>query len=198
VFDGKTAPVCYDYSTQDVDNSKIVVINGVSKMYAMTGFRIGWAIASVPLIETMAIIQSQQTSGPAAVSQWAAVGALNGVQSSVENLRVTLENNRNIMIERLQAFEGVKVVKPDGTFYCFPDFSAYEKDSQKLADFLLEKVRVVAVPGKEFGFEGHLRLSYCGAIKEITEGIERIKWALDPNSPNELYLGERKLVRDWL
>ncbi len=198
VFDGKTAPVCYDYSTQDVDNSKIVVINGVSKMYAMTGFRIGWAIASVPLIETMAIIQSQQTSGPAAVSQWAAVGALNGVQSSVENLRVTLENNRNIMIERLQAFEGVKVVKPDGTFYCFPDFSAYEKDSQKLADFLLEKVRVVAVPGKEFGFEGHLRLSYCGAVKDITEGIERIKWALDPNSPNEIYLGERKLVRDWL
>jgi aspartate/methionine/tyrosine aminotransferase len=71
------------------------------------------------------------------------------------------------------------------------------KDSHKLANFLLEKVRVVAVPGKEFGMEGHLRLSYCGAQKEVVEGIERIKWALDPEAPNELYLGDRKLVRDW-
>ena len=197
-FEGHTAPICYDYTDLDVENSRIVVINGVSKMYAMTGFRIGWAVASAPLIETMSIIQSQQTSGPAAPSQWAAVGALNGVQASVANLRMTLENNRNVMIERLQAFDGVSVVKPAGTFYCFPDFSAYEKNSHKLSQFLLDKVRVVTVPGSEFGFEGHLRLSYCGAVKDVTEGLERIKWALDPNSPNELYLGERKLVRDWL
>jgi aspartate aminotransferase len=111
---------------------------------------------------------------------------------------MTLENNRNVMLDHLEAIPGVKVAKPDGTFYCFPDFSAYMKDSQKLANFLLQKVRVVAVPGKEFGFEGHLRLSFCGAMKDITEGCERIQWALDPNSPNELYLGDRKLVRDWL
>ena len=97
----------------------------------------------------------------------------------------------------LNAFTGVKVTKPDGTFYTFPDFSAYMKDSNKLANFLLEKVRVVTVPGKDFGMEGHLRISFCGTIKEITEGVERMKWALDPNSPNELYLGDRKLVRDW-
>ena len=130
--------------------------------------------------------------------QWAAVGALNGVQSSIESLRVTLENNRNVMMNRLRAFEGVKLHVPDGTFYCFPDFSAYEKDSQKLSQFLLDKVRVVTVPGREFGMEGHLRLSFCGTMKDITEGLDRIKWALDPNSPNELYLGDRKLVRDWL
>jgi aspartate aminotransferase len=167
-------------------------------MYAMTGFRIGWAIANKELVEAMATVQSQQTSGPSAPSQWAAVGALNGVQSSVENLRMTLENNRNVMIERLRAIDGVQVTKPDGTFYCFPDFSAYMQDSHKLANFLLDKVRVVTVPGKEFGFEGHLRLSYCGTIREITEGLERIQWALDPTSANELYLGDRKLVRDWL
>jgi aspartate aminotransferase len=92
----------------------------------------------------------------------------------------------------------VKVTKPDGTFYMFADFSAYEKDSIKLANFLLEKVRVTVVPGIEFGMEGYLRLSYNTTIKEITQGIERIKWALDPNSPNELYIGERKLVRDWV
>ena len=198
VFEGKSAPVCYDYADAPLEQSKLVVINGVSKMYAMTGFRIGWAIANKELVEAMATVQSQQTSGPAAPSQWAAVGALNGVQSSVENLRMTLENNRNIMIDRLRAIDGVQVTKPDGTFYCFPDFSAYMKDSQKLANFLLEKVRVVTVPGKEFGFEGHLRLSYCGTIRDITEGLERIQWALDPNSANELYLGDRKLVRDWM
>lgn len=198
VFDGKSAPICYDSAKAPLEESKLVVINGVSKMYAMTGFRIGWAIASKPLIEAMTTIQSQQTSGPASPSQWAAVGALNGVQSSVESLRVTLENNRNVMLDHLKAFDGVKVHKPDGTFYCFPDFSAYMKDSQKLSTFLLDKVRVVTVPGKEFGFEGHLRLSYCGTIRDITEGLDRIKWALDPNSANELYLGDRKLVREWL
>lgn len=197
VFDGKTAPICYESAKLPVEESKLVVINGVSKMYAMTGFRIGWAIGNKRLIEAMATIQSQQTSGASAPSQWAAVGALNGVQSSIESLRVTLENNRNVMMDRLRAFDGVKVYQPEGTFYCFPDFSAYMKDSQKLSNFLLDKVRVVTVPGKEFGFEGYLRLSYCGAIREITEGLDRIKWALDTNSANELYLGDRKLVREW-
>ena len=198
VFDGKSAPICYDFAHEPIEQSKLVVINGVSKMYAMTGFRIGWALANKQLIEAMATIQSQQTSGPSSPGQWAAVGALNGVQSSIESLRVTLENNRNVMVERLKAFDGVKLHVPDGTFYCFPDFSAYMKDSQKLSQFLLEKVRVVTVPGKEFGFDGHLRLSYCGTMKDITEGLDRIKWALDPNAPNELYLGEHKLVREWL
>ena len=198
VFEGKSAPICYDFMKVPLEQSKLVVINGVSKTYAMTGFRIGWAVANRELTEAMGNIQSQQTSGPAAPSQWAAVGALNGVQSSVEALRLTLENNRNVMLDRLEAIPGVKVAKPDGTFYCFPDFSAYMKDSQKLANFLLQKVRVVAVPGKEFGFEGHLRLSYCGTMKDVTEGIERIQWAIDPNSANELYLGDRKLVRDWV
>jgi aspartate aminotransferase len=198
VFDGKAAPICYESMKAPLEQSKLVVINGVSKTYAMTGFRIGWAIANRELTEAMGNIQSQQTSGPSAPSQWAAVGALNGVQSSVESLRLTLENNRNVMLDRLEAIPGVKVSKPQGTFYCFPDFSAYMKDSQKLANFLLQKVRVVTVPGKEFGFEGHLRLSYCGSMKDITEGLERIQWALDPNSANELYLGDRKLVRDWL
>jgi len=198
VFDGKSAPICYDFMKEPLEESKLVVINGVSKMYAMTGFRIGWAIANKRLIEAMATIQSQQNSGPSSPGQWAAVGALNGVQSSIESLRVTLENNRNVMVERLRAFDGVNLHVPDGTFYCFPDFSAYEKNSQKLSDMLLDKVRVVTVPGKEFGFEGHLRLSYCGTMKDITEGLDRIKWALDPNSPNELYLGDHKLVREYV
>jgi aspartate aminotransferase len=197
VFDGRQPENCYEFATDLSEQSKLIVFNCVSKMYAMTGFRIGWAVGNRELIRAMGNIQSQQTSGPAAPSQWAAVGALNGIQSSIEALRVTLENARNVMIARLQAIPGVQVTKPDGTFYCFPDFSAYQPSSQKLSEFLLEKVRVVTVPGKEFGMEGRLRLSFCGGLKEIKEGLERIQWALDPNSANELYLGGRKLVRDW-
>jgi aspartate aminotransferase len=197
VFDGKKAPNPYDYAKQDITQSKLVVVQGVSKMYAMTGFRIGWALGNRELVEAMTNIQSHQTSGPVTVSQWAAIGALSGVQSAIESLRLTLENQRNVMVERLAAIPGVHVTRPNGTFYCFPDMSAYMKDSQKLAELLLERVRVVTVPGKEFGMDGHLRLSYCGTIKEIMDGIERIKWALDPQAPNELILGDRKLMRDW-
>jgi aspartate aminotransferase len=198
IFDKRPPTNSYEFSHEpSLDNSKLVVINCVSKMYAMTGFRIGWAIGAKELIRAMTNIQSQETSGPAAPSQWAAVGALNGVQSSIESLRLTLENNRNVMLAHLTAIPGVKVTKPGGTFYTFPNFSAYEKDSQKLARFLLDKVRVVTIPGREFGMEGHLRMSFCGAINELAEGVTRIQWALDPNAPSELYMGGHKLVRDW-
>ena len=198
VFDDAEWINVYEYAKELTDTSKVIIINGVSKQYAMTGFRIGWAIANKKLQEVMRILQGHQTSGPSVVMQKAAVGALNGVQSQVESLRVTLQNNCKVMMERLNAFEGIRATKPQGAFYVFVDFSYYEKDSHKLADFLLDKVRVATVPGVDFGLEGYLRLSTCGSIKDITEGTDRIKWALDPNSPNELYLGQRKLVRDWL
>lgn len=198
IFDGRKPINFYKFAKDLSENSKLVLINGVSKMYAMTGFRIGWAVANKKLIEAMTNIQAHQTSGPSVVTQVAAAAALNGPQTQVESLRITLENNRNILMERLNAFKGVRAFKPDGTFYCFADFSYYMKDSIKLSQFLLDKVRVLTVPGIEFGLDGWLRLSTCGSVKDITEGIERIKWALDPDSPNELYIGERKLIRDWL
>ncbi|MFQ5751711.1 MAG: aminotransferase class I/II-fold pyridoxal phosphate-dependent enzyme, partial [bacterium] len=197
IFDNRKPINCYDYAKDLTENSKLIVINGVSKQYAMTGFRIGWAVANKSLIEVMTNIQGHQTSGPSVLLQKAAVGALDGIQSSVESLRVTLENNRNVMIDHLNSFDGVKVYKPDGTFYCFADFSNYGNDSTKLSNFLIDKVQVLTVPGVEFGLEGYLRLSFCGSINDITEGIERMKWALDLNSPNELYIGDRKLIRDW-
>jgi aspartate aminotransferase len=197
IFDGRRPVNPYAFARDRSDNSKLICINGVSKQYAMTGFRIGWAVGSTKLIEVMTNIQGHETSGPSAVLQYAAVGAINGIQSSVSSLCTTLENNRNVLIQELKAFEGVRLEEPGGTFYSFPDFSHYGKDSVKLSKFILDKVQVVTVPGKEFGREGHLRISFCGSIKEITEGIERMKWALDPNSPNELYIGQRKLVRDW-
>lgn len=197
IFDGRKPINCCDYTKDFSENSKLIVVNGVSKQYAMTGFRVGWAVASKKIIQAMTNIQGHQTGGSSVVLQLAAAGAINGIQSSVENLRVTLENNRNVLVSLLRSFNGVKVTNPDGTFYCFADFSYYEKSSQKLSEFLIDKVQVLTVPGVEFGMEGYLRISFCGAIKDIQDGIERMKWALDPNSPNELYIGDRKLVRDW-
>lgn len=198
IFDGKSIISCYDFTKKQTEKSKLVVINGVSKLFAMTGFRIGWAIAEKKVVEAMTNIQSATTACPSVLLQAAATGALGGLQSGIESLRLTLENNRNVMITELRTIDGVTVTKPDGTFYCFPDFRAYNKSSTELSEFLLEKVRVVAVPGVEFGMEGYLRLSFGGTVKEICDGIERIKWALDPNSPNEIYIGDRKLIRDWI
>jgi aspartate aminotransferase len=197
VFDGKKAVSVYKFAKDNSDSSRIIVINGVSKMYAMTGFRIGWAIANPKITKVMINVAAQNTSCPSVILQAAAEGALTGVQSSVESLRLHLENNRKVMLNELQSFTGIKIIPPDGTFYCLPDFRAYSKDSVALSKFLLEKALVVTVPGKEFGMEGHLRLSYCGTVKEIREGVARIKWALDPESPNEIYIGDRKMRRDW-
>lgn len=197
VFDNRKPSNCFDYVKDFGDNSKLILINGVSKQYAMTGFRIGWAIGNKNLIEVMTNIQGHQTSGPPTLSQKAAIGAINGVQSSVENLRLALENRRNIMIDNLNSFDGLKVTKPDGTFYCFVDFSHYNPNSVELSELLLDKVQVITVPGLAFGLDGYLRLSYCGSVNDIREGLERIQWVLDPDAPNELYIGERKLVRDW-
>ncbi|MBD3257132.1 aminotransferase class I/II-fold pyridoxal phosphate-dependent enzyme [candidate division GN15 bacterium] len=198
LYFGSNKPVSvYKFAKNQSDASRLVVVNGVSKAYAMTGFRIGWTVANRKVNQAIINIAAQNTSCPSVVLQHAAVGALEGVQSGVESMRQTLENSRNVMLNELNAFTGIKITPPDGTFYCLPNFRAYSHNSTELSNFLLEKARVVAVPGVEFGMEGHLRLSYCGSIKEITEGIRRIKWALDPESPNEIYIGDRKLRRDW-
>jgi aspartate aminotransferase len=198
VFDGKVAEPAYRFTTKDIETTKVITINGISKLYGMTGFRIGWVIANKELTAVMTNIQAQTTSCTSLVLQAAAEGALTGLQSTIEALRLTLQNNRNVMMQELCSFNGVRIVKPDGTYYCLPDFSAYNRDSIGLSKFLLKKALVVTVPGKEFGMEGHLRLSYATTIKDVKQGIERIKWALDPAAPNEIYIGERKLVRDWL
>jgi aspartate aminotransferase len=203
VFDGKVAVPACKYTQKDVENSKIILVNGVAKLYGMTGFRVGWVIAPKKLVEIMTNVQSQTTTCVSPVMQAAAEGALTGMQSIVETLRLTIQNNRDVLMQELHSFTDVHCVKPQGTFYALPDFKAYcrnsvAKNSVELCQFLLNKALVVTVPGKEFGMENHLRLSYAGTVKELTEGIERMKWALDPNAPSDIYIGDRKLVRDWL
>lgn len=198
VFDGHRATPAYQYTQKDLESSRLIVVNGVSKLYGMTGIRIGWVVAPRKLVDVMINVQAQTTSNPSVISQAAAEGALTGVQSTVESLRLTIQNNRDVMMQEMQAFASVRITKPQGTFYCLPDFQAYKKDSVDLANFLLEKALVVTVPGIAFGMDGYLRLSYAGAVKDVVEGVERMKWALDPESPNEIYIGDRKLIRDWL
>jgi aspartate aminotransferase len=198
VFDGAVAPPGYEFTTNDVDNSRIIVTNGVSKLYGMTGVRIGWTIANRKIVEAMYNFQAQTTSCPSVISQAAAEGALTGVQSVVESLRLTIQNNKDVLKHEMRSFTDVKLIEPQGTFYCLPDFRPYGKDSVEMSKFLLRKALVVTVPGVTFGMEGHLRISFAGSVKDITEGIERLKWALDPNAPNEIYIGDRKLIRDWM
>jgi aspartate aminotransferase len=198
VFDGRTAPPCYRFTTRDVEDSRLIVVNGIAKLYGMTGFRIGWCVAPRKIVTVMTNVQAQTTSCASPVMQAGAEGALLGLQSFVEALRLTIQNNRDVVMRELSSFNGVKTSKPDGTFYCLPDFRAYSSNSVELSSFLLRKALVVTVPGREFGMEGHLRLSFAGTVKDVTEGVARIKWALDPTSPNDIYIGDKRLIRDWL
>lgn len=147
VFDGIRPVSAYRYTDKTIETTKIIVVNGVSKLYGMTGFRIGWAVANRALVEVMKNVQAQTTSCPANLSMAAAEGALTGVQSTVESLRLGIQNNRDVMMTELRTFPGVKVTKPCGTFYCLPDFRAFSSSSEELAAFLLKKALVVTVPG---------------------------------------------------
>jgi aspartate aminotransferase len=203
VFDGVRAPSCFAFTAHDIESTKLIVINGVAKTYGMTGFRIGWAVASQAIVKVMANVQSQTTSCNSDVLQAAAEAALTGPQDEVEHLRLFMQKNRDVVLHELAKIPGVKTVKPEGTFYCLPDFRAHlggaiARNSLELAGFLLKKALVVTVPGFDFGVEGHLRLSYAGSTEDAAEGVTRIRWALDPSAPREIRLGDQTAVRDWL
>lgn len=186
LFDGREAISCYDCTDESVEESMLVVLNGVSKQYAMTGFRIGWAVGPSDLIKAMSNIQSHLSGNPSSLSQHAAVAAIEGVQGSVRKLAAELEGNRDDLVRLLREIPGLKVQPPHGTFYCFCDFRKFDEDSTRLAAHLLEKVMVVTVPGIEFGMEGFLRLSFCGSREDVGEGVRRIAWLLDPAGGPEL------------
>ena len=197
-FDGNVAPPAYSFTNKDVEDSHVIVVNGVAKLYGMTGFRVGWVVGPRQLVRVMTNVTAQTTSGVSPVSQAAAEGALNGLQSVVEALRLQIQNNRDVLLQEFRTFNGVRLIEPQGTFYALPDIRAFSNNSVEVSRFLLKKAMVVTVPGKEFGMEGHIRISFSGSVKDVTEGVARIKWALDPTSPNEIYIGDKKLIRDWM
>jgi aspartate aminotransferase len=197
-FDRNVSVPAYHFTKREVEDSHIIVVNGVAKLYGMTGFRVGWVVGPRELVRVMTNVTAQTTSGVSPVSQAAAEGALNGLQSVVEALRLQIQNNRDVVLQEFKTFNGARLIEPQGTFYALPDLRAFNNNSVEVAKFLLKKAMVVTVPGKEFGMEGHIRISFSGSVKDVTEGIARIKWALDPTSPNEIYIGDKKMIRDWM
>ena len=198
IFDRNVAEPAYHFTKKDIENSHIIVVNGVAKLYGMTGFRVGWAVAPREIVKVMTNVLAQTTSCVSPIAQAAAEGALNGLQTIVEALRLQIQNNRDVVLQEMKTFNGARLIHPQGTFYALPDLRAFNGNSIELSKFILKKALVVTVPGKEFGMEGYIRISFAGAVKDITEGIARIKWALDSTSPNEIYIGDKKMIRDWM
>jgi aspartate aminotransferase len=160
-----------------------IIVNGVSKTYAMTGWRIGYAAGPEELIKAMTKIQSQSTTNASSIAQWAAVEAISGPQDEVERMRREFEGRRKLIVDGLNAIPGVTCRNPEGAFYAFPDVSGtFGKSfsgtpitgSIDFAAFLLTEAKVALVPGAEFGDDTCVRLSYAASTAEITEGVRRI------------------------
>ncbi|MDX2346201.1 MAG: pyridoxal phosphate-dependent aminotransferase [Legionella sp.] len=159
---------------------RTIVLNGVSKAYAMTGWRIGFAGGPEYLIKAMKLIQSQSTSSPCSISQKAAVAALNGDQSVVQTMVNAFHERHDYLIKRLDAMPGVHVIPADGTFYLFPNIQENIKqlgfaNDIKFAEALLEKTGVALVPGSAFGTPGCIRLSFATDIKVLVDAMNRLE-----------------------
>ena len=164
-----------------------IVVNGVSKAYAMTGWRIGYAGASAEIINGMNKVQMQEVSHPSSISQKAAVEALDGPQESIEEMRIAFDQRRRYMVDRLNAMANVQCTLPQGAFYAYPDVSKLYgsksgrrdiTDSVTLCEYLLEEGRVACVPGAGFGTQEHIRLSYATSMELIEQAMDRIDDAL--------------------
>ncbi|TDP73952.1 pyridoxal phosphate-dependent aminotransferase [Bradymonas sediminis] len=159
-----------------------VTFNGFSKTYAMTGWRLGYAIGPVEIISAMAKLQSQSTSNATTFAQYGAIEALKLSDGVLEEMRDIFKTRRDLIVDGLNAIDGVECATPAGAFYVFPDFSAHigERfaDDMALAEYLLETAKVALVPGSAFGAPGFLRMSYATGDALIEEGLKRIRAAL--------------------
>ena len=185
VYDGFTCVSIASFGKEIKERT--IIVNGVSKTYSMTGWRIGFTAGPSSIIEAMNKIQGQSTSNPTSISQKASQEALNGPQDMVEAMVGEFQKRRDYIIDRLNSLEGVTCVKPAGAFYAFPNFSSYLGksfrgkpigNSMDLADYLLNFAQVAVVPGAAFGTEGFERLSFATSMENIEVGIDRIEKAL--------------------
>jgi len=160
--------------------SRTIVLNGVSKAYAMTGWRIGYAAGDAQLIEQMKSVQSQSTSNPCSIAQKAAVAALTGDQSVVASMNSEFEKRHDYVLSRLQNIPGVETVAADGTFYLFPSVQKIieqrgMKNDLEFSERLLEKQGLAIVPGSAFGTEGCIRLSFATSIQQLEKAMDRLE-----------------------
>jgi len=172
---------------------KTFVLNAVSKTYSMTGWRIGYMAGDETVIKYVESVQSQSTSNPTSISQWAALDALLGEQSFINDMVSTFDRRRKIMVKGLNEIRGITCLNPNGAFYAFPSIKGiygmkgwneiekkYEGEykSSKLSSFLLEEAKVAVVPGIGFGNDDYIRLSFATYDENIIEGLKRIKEAI--------------------
>ncbi len=171
---------------QDIKR-KTIVVNGVSKSYSMTGWRIGYALGPAEIIDGMAKIQSHATSNPCSISQLASLEALSGPQHEVSRMAAEFQRRRNYCLMRLRAIPNTSCFKPQGAFYLFPNFSSYYdreangiqiRNSYGLAYYLLKEAKVAIVPGDSFGADNHIRLSYATSMENLEKGMDRINEAV--------------------
>jgi aspartate aminotransferase len=162
---------------------RTIIVNGVSKTYAMTGWRIGYAIGPADVISAAGKIQSQSTSNPTSIAQAAALEAISGSQNDVDRMVREFKRRRDVIVDGLNAIPGMRCLKPQGAFYVFPNVSAFldrTANGKKLAspcdfaDYLLEEAKVAVVPGEDFGSKEHIRFSYATALEDIEKGCKRI------------------------
>ncbi len=163
---------------------RTIVLNGVSKAYAMTGWRIGYAAGPAELIRAMKKIQSQSTSSPTSISQVAAQAALEGDQSCIKPMLAAFKERHDFIVGALNEIDGIRCERADGTFYCFPNMQgvidrlAHVSDDVALAEYLLSEAGVALVPGSAFGAPGYLRLSFATSLDNLREAAKRLANAL--------------------
>jgi aspartate aminotransferase len=162
---------------------RIIIVDGVSKRFAMTGFRIGWVLAPRAVASACDALQGQTTTNPTTPAQHAAIAALEGPQDVVETMRLAFERRRDLVLEQVTRIPGLTCVPPDGAFYAFIDVRAQLgrtwggqriDDDLRLAEHILESERVALVPGSAFCGDGHLRLSYAASEADLREGLARL------------------------
>ena len=167
---------------------RVALINGFSKGFAMTGWRLGYLAGPKELVKAVAKIQSQETSAPSSISQAAGLAAYSGTLDKVLEMRASFKERRNFMVEQLNSIEGVSCFSPGGAFYVFPDISSYlnstsplgkpVQSSTDLCLYLLDEAGLALVPGDAFGEPNGLRMSYAAAMDELVEAMNRFKHGL--------------------
>jgi aspartate aminotransferase len=159
---------------------RLVIVGSLSKTYAMTGWRLGYALGPAPIISAMQKLQSQSTSNPTSFVQKAAVGALKGPQQCVEDMRVEYIKLRDHVVKGLRSISGIRCTLPEGAFYAYPNVSSFfgrggVKSASDLAGKLLREAHLATVPGEGFGTRDHIRVSYATSVAEIDRGLERMR-----------------------
>jgi aspartate aminotransferase len=182
---GQARPTCIATLKPEL-RDRTITISGASKSYAMTGWRMGWTVAPRPLVDAMGNIQSQETSCPSSVSQYALLAALDGPQDCVAEMRREFQARRDLVCGRLKQIPGLTAATPDGAFYLFFDVSAYfgkplrgvtATDSLSFCKACLESAQVNLVPGSAFGAEGYVRMSYANSREELEAGLDALaRW----------------------